>query len=126
MQGSSAGIFCPKILQVMKETSKHLSGPGPLERRSASGAVMVSLSDWPQLPARIPNPELSSPCASAWVPGPGPGPPRPHGPCHACARPLQPVGFARKNGKAHADWPTRRYHKKCWKNTYQSSAGTQH
>ena len=42
--------------------------------------------------------------------------PRPRGPCHMCRRPLQPVGSARKNGKAHADWPTRCYHKKCWKN----------
>ena len=35
--------------------------------------------------------------------------------CHYCKRALVPVGNARANGKAHNDWRTRRYHKKCWR-----------
>ena len=36
------------------------------------------------------------------------------GPCAICGKSLQPVGRARKNGKAHADWGSRNTHKSCW------------
>ena len=35
--------------------------------------------------------------------------------CKLCGKVLVPIGRARKHGKAHADWNTRKYHKKCWK-----------
>ncbi len=35
--------------------------------------------------------------------------------CHHCLGRLVPIGNARANGKAHGDWGTRRYHKKCWR-----------
>jgi hypothetical protein len=35
--------------------------------------------------------------------------------CEFCNKPLVAIGSGRKNGKAHADWATRKYHKKCWK-----------
>lgn len=35
--------------------------------------------------------------------------------CRVCFRPLVPVGSARANGKAHADWGGRQYHKQCWR-----------
>ena len=37
------------------------------------------------------------------------------GVCLKCGKKLVPVGSSRVNGKAHDDWDTRRYHKKCWK-----------
>ncbi len=37
------------------------------------------------------------------------------GPCVRCGRTLRAVGAARANGRAHADWPQRTLHKKCWK-----------
>lgn len=39
---------------------------------------------------------------------------KPRGPCRRCGRPLQPIGSARANGKAHDEWPTRQLHKQCW------------
>lgn len=39
----------------------------------------------------------------------------PSGYCHHCCTKLVPVGHARSNGRSHNDWPTRKYHKKCWK-----------
>ena len=38
-----------------------------------------------------------------------------HNMCRECFRPLVPVGTARANGKAHADWASRQYHKQCWR-----------
>jgi hypothetical protein len=38
-----------------------------------------------------------------------------HNLCRVCFRPLVPVGSARANGKAHADWGGRQYHKQCWR-----------
>ena len=35
--------------------------------------------------------------------------------CRECFRPLVPVGTARVNGKGHADWSGRQYHKQCWR-----------
>ena len=35
--------------------------------------------------------------------------------CRVCFRPLVPIGFDRANGKAHADWVGRQYHKQCWR-----------
>lgn len=35
--------------------------------------------------------------------------------CLACRKSLQPIGSARKNGKAHDDWDDRKYHKMCYK-----------
>ena len=35
--------------------------------------------------------------------------------CSMCLKPLKAIGYARKNGKPHADWHTRTLHKKCWK-----------
>ena len=35
--------------------------------------------------------------------------------CHMCDSKLVPIGHARKRGAPHKDWPTRKYHKKCWK-----------
>ncbi len=35
--------------------------------------------------------------------------------CKYCNKPIQPIGFARKNGRPHEDWATRKLHKKCWK-----------
>merc|ERR1719487_925300 len=40
--------------------------------------------------------------------------PTPTGLCAHCNKPLVPVGQARKGGKAHADWHSRKYHKQCW------------
>lgn len=34
--------------------------------------------------------------------------------CEYCNKKLVPIGNARKNGKYHNDWNTRKYHKKCW------------
>ena len=34
--------------------------------------------------------------------------------CWRCFGCLQPVGFARANGKPHDDWEGRVLHKKCW------------
>lgn len=34
--------------------------------------------------------------------------------CLHCGKALCPIGTSRKNGKAHDDWATRKYHKKCW------------
>ena len=34
--------------------------------------------------------------------------------CHCCGGKLVPIGSARVNGTWHRDWPSRRYHKKCW------------
>ena len=35
--------------------------------------------------------------------------------CEHCGGYMQPIGNARKNGKSHNDWGSRKYHKKCWK-----------
>ena len=35
--------------------------------------------------------------------------------CEYCGKALVTIGSDRKNGKPHADWATRKYHKKCWK-----------
>ena len=35
--------------------------------------------------------------------------------CSHCNKKLVPIGKSRKNGKSHNDWPSRKYHKKCWK-----------
>ena len=35
--------------------------------------------------------------------------------CRECFKPLVPVGYARANGSAHADWESRKFHKRCWK-----------
>ena len=37
------------------------------------------------------------------------------GPCVRCGKTLRAVGTSRKGGKAHADWPQRSLHEKCWK-----------
>jgi len=37
--------------------------------------------------------------------------------CSLCDKPLKSIGYARKNGKSHADWDTRTLHKKCWLET---------
>eukprot|EP01045_Picozoa_sp_COSAG04_P011886 COSAG04_NODE_780_length_10315_cov_3.685033_7_plen_130_part_00 len=34
--------------------------------------------------------------------------------CTVCGLPLQPIGYARKNGKRHRDWMSRTEHKKCF------------
>ena len=34
--------------------------------------------------------------------------------CRVCFHPLVPIGNARANGKPHADWYNRCYHKQCW------------
>ena len=34
--------------------------------------------------------------------------------CGECFKPLVPIGHDRKNGASHADWKTRKYHKRCW------------
>jgi hypothetical protein len=34
--------------------------------------------------------------------------------CEHCNKPLRAIGKARANGKEHADWEGRKYHKKCW------------
>lgn len=39
----------------------------------------------------------------------------PEGYCHRCCKKLVPIGTSRENGADHSDWPTRKYHKKCWK-----------
>lgn len=40
--------------------------------------------------------------------------------CQYCDGRLQPIGHDRLNGRDHPDWPTRKYHKKCWKEIYNS------
>jgi hypothetical protein len=35
-------------------------------------------------------------------------------PCKHCGKSLVAVGRRRANGKAHEDWESRQYHKKCW------------
>lgn len=35
--------------------------------------------------------------------------------CKLCNKKLVLIGSKRKGGAAHADWNTRKYHKKCWK-----------
>ena len=44
-----------------------------------------------------------------------------HNLCRECFRPLVPVGTARANGKAHADWANRQYHKQCWRHLERDS-----
>lgn len=39
----------------------------------------------------------------------------PDGHCQYCYKKLVPIGSSRCNGASHNDWPTRKYHKKCWK-----------
>lgn len=34
--------------------------------------------------------------------------------CEFCNKKLVSIGHKRKNGKNHADWADRKYHKKCW------------
>ena len=34
--------------------------------------------------------------------------------CTYCGKHLQAIGTARKNGKTHPDWRSRKLHKKCW------------
>ena len=38
--------------------------------------------------------------------------------CIECGGTLQPIGTSRTNGRPHADWDTRKLHKKCWKLLY--------
>ena len=33
--------------------------------------------------------------------------------CIMCNKPIVKIGLARKNGKQHKDWDTRKLHKKC-------------
>ena len=42
----------------------------------------------------------------------------PPGYCQECAGKLVPIGDARENGAWHSDWPSRQYHKKCWREYY--------
>ena len=35
--------------------------------------------------------------------------------CLMCGKTLVAIGFERANGKSHDDWPTRQYHKQCFK-----------
>jgi len=35
--------------------------------------------------------------------------------CHYCGKKLVAIGHGRTNGADHADWASRRYHKKCWR-----------
>ena len=35
--------------------------------------------------------------------------------CRICGKPLKAIGDARTNGKSHADWVGRQYHKQCFK-----------
>jgi hypothetical protein len=44
------------------------------------------------------------PCKNNW-----------HFNCEYCGKSLRPVGHARRGGKNHPDWASRRYHKKCLK-----------
>lgn len=37
-----------------------------------------------------------------------------HTHCWECYGRLVPIGTSRSNGLGHPDWPTRKYHKKCW------------
>lgn len=39
----------------------------------------------------------------------------PEGFCIHCCTRLVAIGDARANGAQHGDWPSRRFHKKCWK-----------
>ena len=68
-------------------------------------------------PSRPPPPATARPAKAAPVARPvraaAPAAPMRGCVCQKCKRPLQAVGFARKNGKRHPDWPWRRYHKKC-------------
>ncbi len=34
--------------------------------------------------------------------------------CTYCEKPLVPIGLARKKGKSHPDWLSRKMHKKCY------------
>ena len=46
--------------------------------------------------------------------------------CHCCGKRLVPIADARANGTArHRDWPTRRYHKKCYNAALQGDFGQQ-
>ena len=35
--------------------------------------------------------------------------------CHLCMKKLVQIGYSRKNGANHADWSSRKYHKRCWR-----------
>ena len=35
--------------------------------------------------------------------------------CNECMKPLVAIGYSRSNGRPHADWESRQYHKRCWK-----------
>jgi hypothetical protein len=39
--------------------------------------------------------------------------------CLCCKKRLVAIGTARKNGKKHSDWISRKYHKKCWIEKYE-------
>ena len=46
--------------------------------------------------------------------------------CHCCGKRLVPIADARANGTArHRDWPTRRYHKKCYNAALRGEFGQQ-
>lgn len=42
--------------------------------------------------------------------------------CLSCGKGMAPIGYARANGKCHADWGSREYHKSCWKELQTVSA----
>lgn len=35
--------------------------------------------------------------------------------CYMCNVRLVPIGDSRKGGACHSDWPSRQFHKKCWR-----------
>ena len=43
----------------------------------------------------------------------------PPGTCLECGGRLRAIGRSRSNGRAHDDWPGRKYHKKCYKEMRQ-------
>ena len=46
--------------------------------------------------------------------------------CHCCGKRLVPIADARANGTGrHRDWPTRRYHKKCYNAALRGEFGQQ-
>ena len=59
--------------------------------------------------------KASDPLQSILTTSMDPASPPPRTMCLHCNKPLTAIGHARKNGAPHADWPTREYHKKCWK-----------
>ena len=45
--------------------------------------------------------------------------------CRECFRKLVPVGDARCNGASHADWASRKYHKRCWRHLADTESDTE-